>query len=404
MTLLERQLEQYCEFVDELHGPIAPTDMVYRPSETLATPRRGNGGWAAIGAAAVVIVAFGGVAVLSMLQSESPVSDTVPAVEIPITAVPTTTAQDDAPVSTTVPEATATAQPTVPSAAAVPAIQPFIVTGELDVDWILPTGRTPDSIDSYESGEYLKVGEGGVYRSNNGIAWSFERLPAGPDWVSHDGEWAAFYQGYYVGVLVRMTDGEWVPVERPSQADQSGSWVWETASVAVSGDILIVPGGPGQLGPRGEHGPDPRSIWRIEADGPWELIGQSFGDTYAGDRTIEENPSGGFLYDNPTDGNSYISDNGSEWKIGGRTEVQVWNDGDLFPGLEYSFRGSPDDIQVWTSPDGIIWTFEFALPPTTDRNWDNGWGVDLHRTNRGIVAMRSNRESESSPQDPAVEF
>lgn len=380
MTLLERQLEQYCEFVDEMHGNPTTVEMSGRPTEVVGTPRRRNGVFAAIGAAVVVIVAFGGVAMLSSSRSELPVSDPAPLQgTAPIVATtPTTLAQVESPV---VDE---------PPAAAPP--QPFTVIGEVDIAWIRSTGNTPDEIDLYDSGEYFNLGdEGGIYRSNDGIAWSFEATPGVPDWASDNGEWAVFDQRLYAGVLARMTDGGWVSVGRPSQANQTGDWLWTTRHLATSGDILIVPGGTGEA--RSEL-PETSHMWRIEGDGPWELIGQP------PTAIIEANPSGGFLYDDATDGNRYISDDGLEWTVGGPTEVQVWNDGDLFPGLEYSFRGTPDDIQVWTSPDGSTWTFEFALPPTTDRNWWRHYGVDLHRTNRGIVAT-SNMGSDESP---AVEF
>lgn len=107
MTQLERQLEQYCDFVDELHGPTADLDLSYMPESVVVTRQRRNGVWAALGAAAVIVVTIGGAAVLSIDRSEPSVTVTTPVVA----TTPSTLSQVESPLVNELPE---------PSAAPVP--------------------------------------------------------------------------------------------------------------------------------------------------------------------------------------------------------------------------------------------------------------------------------------------
>jgi hypothetical protein len=363
MTGFEKQLASFGDLLDERYGPVSDSEVA---AAEPVRHRRVTGVFAFGLAAAVVLVL--GLATTLLMSGSTPVA-TAPT---PVATAPTPVVTDPAPVVTD-PAPTLHTTTSVGALPLTPQNDPFTVEGSVDGEWMKLAGVVPYGIDAYESGEYFTrseytTGAGySEYRSDDGITWTLETNSTTllPEWVSDNGTWGYITDGMFTGILLTNTDGQWETVPRPPQADQSGAWEWQTRMLAVSGDILLIVGGPSH---------EDSSLWRVDGGGSWDLVEPvDYGRTY---RAV---PAGGFVYYDETTDTIHTSADGLQWTDGVKTDHPYWESGnEIFPGRIYSEKAG----QIWTSADAITWIYEFTRPPGGEYGWH------LNRTNHGIVATR----------------
>ena len=387
MKTLERQLADYCEYQDELHGPLSVYEILGDSSSTSdgsAAPTRGrvhlNGtranrfGWLVAGAAAVVVFAL--IAFPGWLSTGEPSVATPPAATTP----------DAGPSSFENLSWQVIDDPAVFGSGTV--IYAVTASESLFVAVGAAPGEDPSPFCARRCGT-SSDGSAAVWTSRDGTEW--ERVPheesifGGPGGQAMWGV-TAWEEGFIAVGVDGTSPGlggspDWTPQEAAVWTSPDGvSWSrvphdeevfagpgrQEMWAVAASGAGLVAIGFDGEGPMTGSQ--EDQAIWVSDDGIAWSQV---FGFGVGGMNAIEATPSGYVGVGELSGAAVWTSDDGLNWSLtpdspldaDGRFMASIARQGADYVAVSGAWDGR--EIVAWKSDDGVNWTFLSEVHPAT---------------------------------------